>query len=74
MGWPDIAELQSGYTDRGLPFVSGINCSDCGRFVGRDGSIVVEHFEMSSTVASVEGTCAKCLAAKSNPIPEGEGS
>jgi hypothetical protein len=36
---------------------------DCGRFVGRDGSIEVEYFEMSSTVASVEGTCARCIAA-----------
>lgn len=42
-------------------YVPGVNCLHCGRFVGRDGSIEVEHFEMSSTVASVEGECGRCL-------------
>lgn len=27
----------------------------------------IEHFEMSSTVASVEGECARCLSAESTP-------
>jgi hypothetical protein len=43
------------------PYVPGVNCMECGLFVGRDGSIEVDHFEMSSEIASVEGTCAQCL-------------
>lgn len=39
----------------------GINCHTCGRFVGRDGYIGVEHFEMSSEIASIEGQCRKCI-------------
>jgi hypothetical protein len=51
-----------GWTDDGMsPYFPGIPCSPCGRFVGRDGSIEVEHREMSSEIASVDGTCARCL-------------
>lgn len=46
----------------GRPFIPGVNCWTCGRFVGRDGSIEITHFEMSNTIASVEGECAQCLA------------
>lgn len=56
--------LVHGWTDDGLErYVPGINCCDCGRFVGRDGSIEIEYFEMSTEVASVDGMCARCLAA-----------
>lgn len=59
------AQIQRGWCDDELaPFVPGINCLVCGRFVGRDGHISVETFEMSSTVASVEGECARCLSAE----------
>lgn len=52
-----------GYTDDGLSeFWPGVNCIECGCFVGRDGQISIEHFEMSMEVASVDGTCARCLA------------
>lgn len=52
-----------GWTNDGWsPFWPGVNCIKCGRFVGRDGSISVEHFEMSFEVASVEGECARCLS------------
>lgn len=42
-------------------FWPGIQCHCCHRFVGTDGSIEVEHFEMSRRVASVDGTCGPCL-------------
>jgi hypothetical protein len=44
--------------------VPGINCLDCGRFVGRDGHIFIEYFEMSGEGASVEGRCRRCLDAE----------
>lgn len=44
-------------------YISGVNCIDCGRFVGRDGSISVEHFEMSSEISSVDGQCRRCIDA-----------
>lgn len=43
-------------------FVPGVNCMSCGRFVGRDGWIGIQTFEMSTEVASVEGECRRCLA------------
>ena len=45
----------------GRPYLPGVNCCECGRFVGRDGCIEIETFEMSNTIASVDGTCARCL-------------
>jgi hypothetical protein len=47
-------------------FIPGVNCIDCGRFVGRDGHISIEHFEMSSEIASVDGTCRRCIDAAYN--------
>jgi hypothetical protein len=47
--------------DEMTPYLLGVNCLHCGRFVGRDGWISVDYFEMSSEVASVEGQCGKCL-------------
>ncbi len=41
-------------------YIPGVNCVHCGRFVGRDGHISVEHFEMSTEVASVDGECGRC--------------
>ena len=53
-----------GWTNDGLyPFFPGVPCYTCGRFVGRDGYFVVETFEMSSTIASLEGQCRRCLDA-----------
>ena len=42
-------------------YVPAVNCLRCGRYVGRDGSIEIETFEMSNEVASVSGTCARCV-------------
>lgn len=47
--------------DEMTPFIPGINCYECGRFVGRDGHIGVGYFEMSNEVAYVEGECGRCL-------------
>ncbi len=66
---PEDAEAVSRERDlaRGLmddemsAYVPGVNCLDCGRFVGRDGYIGIDHFEMSSEVASVEGQCRRCI-------------
>lgn len=52
----------------GRPYIPGVNCADCGRFVGRDGVICVEYFEMSSTIASVDGTCARCLEGSGDAV------
>lgn len=41
--------------------VAGVNCSRCGRFVGRDGLIEVERIDSSYEVAVVGGTCARCV-------------
>lgn len=48
--------------DNGIDlFVPGVNCDECGRFVGRDGSICIEYFEMSREIAGVDGTCRRCI-------------
>lgn len=49
-----------GDTDDGLSVLEAGRAS-AWRLVARDGYICVETFEMSSTVASVEGECARCL-------------
>jgi hypothetical protein len=57
MGW-----CLNGYT----PYLSGVPCWSCGKFVGRDGYIGVEHFEMSMEIASVEGQCVRCIRENSD--------
>lgn len=47
-------------------FIPGVNCMDCGRFVGRDGYIGIDYYEMSSTIAGIEGQCRRCLDAEHN--------
>lgn len=49
-------------TTRDMPYYPGVNCLHCGRFVGRDGWFSVEHWEMSSEIASLDGECGRCLA------------
>jgi hypothetical protein len=44
----------------GSPFFPGMQCVHCHRFVGRDGHFAVDHFEMSSTIASVEAYHQGC--------------
>jgi hypothetical protein len=51
--------------DGWTPYVPGINCYECGKFVGRDGHINIECFEMSSEVAGCDGICGRCLRAHS---------
>lgn len=63
MGETDY-DIVRGVCKDGMPYVPGIPCSRCGRFVGRDGWIGIEHFEMSNEVGSVEGECARCMAAE----------
>jgi hypothetical protein len=44
--------------DDGLAYyIPGVQCLTCGRFVGTNGAIEVEHREMSTEVASVTGWC-----------------
>lgn len=57
-----MGTLVRGTCDDGQPYVPGVNCMTCGRFVGRDGWIGIECFETSFEVASVEGECARCMA------------
>lgn len=65
-------DLVRGTCDDGMtPYVPGIPCGECGRFVGRDGYIGINHFEMSSEVASVEGECARCLTALAEAVGRG---
>lgn len=60
-----ISDIAAGFMADGMsPFVPGINCWTCGRFVGRDGWIEITHFEMSNEVASVEGQCGRCNKAE----------
>jgi hypothetical protein len=57
-----LHQIQSGLmADDCFPYVPGINCCDCGKFVGRDGTIEIEYFEMSNSIASVDGTCVRCV-------------
>lgn len=42
-------------------FFPGINCIECAKFVGRDGVMEITYFEMSNEIASIEGTCGRCL-------------
>lgn len=62
----EAARIPSGHgfgmtTDGLHEYWPGIPCQYCGKFVGRDGYIGIEHFEMSSEVASVEGECRRCI-------------
>lgn len=60
-----VSDIAAGRMDDGeRPFVPGINCWGCGRFVGRDGWIEIEHYEMSNEVASVAGQCGRCVKAE----------
>lgn len=52
------------------PWFPGISCCSCGRFVGRDGSIEVEHFEMSFTIASVDGECRRCIDTRTDRVSD----
>lgn len=54
--------------DEMTPYCPGVNCFTCGRFVGRDGYVGYEHFEMSMRLASIEGECARCIAVAGEPI------
>jgi hypothetical protein len=61
---PRDVPSESGYgwcDDGWTPFWPRTPCLECGRFVGRNGHFSVEHFEMSSEIASVEATCGRCL-------------
>jgi hypothetical protein len=52
----------SGVTDDGfMPYFPGVNCIHCGRFIGRDGAIYIETWEMSDVIASMDGECGRCL-------------
>jgi hypothetical protein len=56
------SQIAAGLCDDGeTPYVPGVNCMGCGKFVGRDGRIEIAHREMSGAVASVEGTCGACM-------------
>jgi hypothetical protein len=64
------SESGHGFTDDGWsPFFPSTPCCECGRFVGRDGSFEVEHLEMSTVIASVDGTCARCLNTNNEETP-----
>lgn len=57
-----VGQIAHGLCDDEMtPYVPGVNCFECGRFVGRDGYIGFDHFEMSDQLASVEGQCRRCL-------------
>lgn len=73
-----LDEIQRGYCDNDYPYVPGVNCIGCGKFVGRDGWIGVGHCEMSSQIAYVEGECARCVRRSAEfyglaPVEDGEG-
>lgn len=54
------SESGHGCATDGSAFFPGTQCLYCHRFVGRDGHFSVEHFEMSSTIASVEAWHKEC--------------
>lgn len=59
-----VTPSESGYgwtLDMSYPFFPGVPCVHCGKFVGRkDGVFNVEHFEMSSTIASLDAEHRGC--------------
>lgn len=58
---------ESGYgvtLDGWYPFFPGTPCVHCGQFVGRDGIFNVEHFEMSTEIASMDAEHRDCLRSK----------
>ncbi len=55
---------ESGYggtNDGTYPFFPGVPCVHCGKFVGRDGIFNIEHFEMSSEIASLDAEHRECV-------------
>jgi hypothetical protein len=57
-----VSEQQLGVMDNGITlFTPGVNCIHCGRFIGRDGALYYEYFEMSSELASLDGYCGRCI-------------
>jgi hypothetical protein len=51
----------SGVIDTFMPYFPGVNCVHCGQFIGRDGAIYIETWEMSDVIASMDGECGRCL-------------
>lgn len=65
-----VGQISRGETDDGWPFVPGVQCFECGRFVGRNGYIGIGTFEMSSEVAYVEGHCRRCMDRGAAEFPD----
>jgi hypothetical protein len=52
----------NGVDAHGRPFAPGINCRECGKFVGRDGNCdLIEHGDGYRTGYPL---CAKCIEAQ----------
>jgi len=47
-----------------------LNCCECGKPVGKDGSVTVETFEMSNEVSGCDALCGACLRADQQKCPE----
>ncbi len=57
------------YDDHGRPYTPGINCSKCGRFVGKDGDCGLSYdYEYGWDIYYPE--CAPCLSTR---LPLGRG-
>jgi hypothetical protein len=74
MHWRDltIAEAKSASSESGYglmldgmgAFWPGVRCTECSKFVGRDGYMFATHREMSSEIAWIEGECRRCMEAR----------
>lgn len=56
-------------TDGMTEYTPRVNCITCGRFVGKDGSLNYEYFEMSSEIASLDGECRRCIDEANRLVP-----
>jgi hypothetical protein len=57
-----VGDPEQELMDNGITvFTPGVNCITCGRFIGRDGALYYEYFEMSDELAGLDGYCGRCI-------------
>lgn len=59
-GW-DLRDAPLRLADGHTPYIPGVPCVDCGRFVGSDGAYSYETPDMTLDQVGLEGTCGRCL-------------
>ncbi|MDD4972320.1 MAG: hypothetical protein PHT07_23065 [Paludibacter sp.] len=60
-----MRDIGRGKDNHGRPYIPGMNCDECGRFVGKDGDCDISYDFDSDGYEIGYPTCAKCLSRQS---------